>query len=183
MMDATFRAGFSRLQQHNLSFDAWLYHPQLMEVADLARAFPQTTIILDHIGGLRGTGEYAGKRDEVFQAWQASIDAVAACPNVVCKVGGIGMPAYGFGWDEGERPPASLEIAEAMKPYYLHCIERFGVDRCMFESNFPVDNASYAYAVLWNAYNRLTSGLSARERAALFHDTAARVYRLASAPG
>jgi predicted TIM-barrel fold metal-dependent hydrolase len=178
LMDAAFREGFSRLQNYNLSFDAWLYHPQMVELADLARAFPQTTIILDHIGGLRGTGSYAGKRAEMMAEWKAGIDAAAACPNIVCKVGGIGMTHYGFGWSERPTPPGSVEIAAAMKPYYLYCIEKFGVYRCMFESNFPVDNASYSYGVLWNAYKRLTADFSANERAALFHDTAVRVYRL-----
>jgi len=110
MMDSTFRKGFARLQTHNLSFDAWLFHPQMVELADLAQAFPQTTIVLDHIGGLRGTGIYAGKRDETFQEWKAGLDAVAACPNVVCKVGGIGMTAYGFGWGEQATPPAPSRL-------------------------------------------------------------------------
>jgi L-fuconolactonase len=178
LLDASFRQGFARLQAHNLSFDAWLFHPQLPELVDLARAFPETTIILDHIGGLRGVGRYAGRREEIYQEWKAAIDAVAACPNVLCKTGGIGMIHYGFGWHDRPMPPSSVEIAEAMKPYYLYCIEKFGVDRCMFESNFPVDNASYSYHVLWNAYKRLTTGFSAAERAALFHDTAMRAYRL-----
>lgn len=178
LMDEKFRAGFARLQKYDMSFDAWLYHPQMVELADLARAFPQTTIIMDHIGGLRGTGSYAGRREEMMAEWKAGIDAVAACPNVVCKVGGIGMESYGFGWSEQGTPPGSVEVAAGMRPYYLYAIEKFGVDRCMFESNFPVDNASYSYGVLWNAYKRLTADFSVGERAALFHDTAVRVYRL-----
>ena len=178
MEDGAFRAGFARLHVYDLSYDAWLYHPQLLELVDLAQAFADTTIVLNHIGGLRGTGIFAGKRDTVYEVWKKGIAALAACPNVVCKVGGIGMPAYGFGWQEREQPPGSAEIAEAMAPYYLYCIEQFGVNRCMFESNFPVDNASYSYGVMWNAYKRLTDGFSSGERAALFHNTAAGVYRL-----
>jgi len=173
-----FRAGFGRLQEYGLSFDAWLYHPQLPELADLARAFPKTTIILDHIGGPLGIGPYAGRRDEVFRDWQAGIAELATCPNVAVKLGGIGMTSYGFGWHERAKPPSSTELAEACAPYYLYCIERFGIHRCMFESNFPVDKVSYSYTVMWNAFKRLTGGFSAGERAALFHDTAARVYRL-----
>ena len=178
LLDSRFRAGFARLQEHGLSFDAWLYHPQLPEVTDLARAFPDTTIVLDHIGGPLHIGPYAGKRDEVFRDWQAGITTLAACENVVVKLGGLGMSICGFGWRERDKPPSSTELAEAFAPYYLFCIERFGVDRCMFESNFPVDKVSYSYTVMWNAFKRLTTDFSAGERANLFHDTAARVYRL-----
>jgi predicted TIM-barrel fold metal-dependent hydrolase len=178
LLDDRFRAGFAQLHKHGLSFDAWLYHPQLPELASLARAFPQTTIVLDHIGGPLGIGPYAGRRDEVFRDWQASIVELAACPNVVVKLGGLGMTVCGFGWRERDKPPSSVELARACAPYYLFCIEQFGVERCMFESNFPVDKVSYSYNVMWNAFKRITAGFSAGERAALFHDTAARVYRL-----
>jgi predicted TIM-barrel fold metal-dependent hydrolase len=114
----------------------------------------------------------------VLQDWQRGITALASCPNVVVKLGGLGMSISGFGWHERDKPPSSAELAKAFAPYYLFCIERFDVDRCMFESNFPVDKVSYSYAIMWNAFKRLTAGFSAGERAALFHDTAARVYRL-----
>jgi len=178
LLDPRFREGFACLQKYSLSFDAWLYHPQLTELADLARAFPNVPIIVDHIGGLLGIGPYAGKREEVFQQWKSGIDALASCPNVVVKLGGLGMPLCGFGWNERATPPNSTELAEAMAPYYQSCIEQFGANRCMFESNFPVDKVSYSYTVMWNAFKRIAKDFSPKERAALFHDTAVRVYRL-----
>jgi predicted TIM-barrel fold metal-dependent hydrolase len=180
LLDPTFREGFSSLQKYGLSFDAWLYHTQIPELEDLARAFPGTTIVLDHVGGPLGIGHYAAERDEVFRDWKTSIASLASCPNVTVKLGGLGMPLCGFDWSERDLPPSSAELAEAMAPYFLCCIERFGVDRCMFESNFPVDKVSYSYTVMWNAFKRLSGGFSPGERAALFHDTAARVYRLAT---
>lgn len=178
LLDAAFRKGFGQLQRHGLSFDAWLYHTQLSELADLARAFPETAIILDHVGAPLGIGPYTGKRAEVFQDWRRDLAAVAACENVTVKLGGLGMKLSGFGWHKQARPPGSRALAEAMQPYIDHCIERFGVQRCMFESNFPVDKPSCSYAVLWNAFKRLSQAYSADERAALFHDTAAKIYRL-----
>jgi predicted TIM-barrel fold metal-dependent hydrolase len=178
LLDTRFREGFACLQKYSLSFDAWLYHPQLMELADLARAFPDTIIILNHIGGPLGIGPYSGKRAEVFQEWKRGITTLATCPNVVVKLGGLGMPICGFGWHERATPPGSAELAQAMAPYYEFCIEQFGVNRCMFESNFPVDKQAYSYTVMWNAFKRIARDFSPEERAALFHDTAARVYRL-----
>jgi predicted TIM-barrel fold metal-dependent hydrolase len=182
LLDARFREGFACLQRYSLSFDAVLYHTQLPELVDLARAFPETTIILNHVGRPLGIGPYAGKRAEVFAEWQQSISAVAECPNVVVKVGGLGNPISGFDWHQRAVPPTSAELADAVAPYYLFCIEQFGVERCMFESNFPVDKASYSYAVLWNALKRLSQDFSPAQRAALFHDTAAQTYRLAADP-
>lgn len=178
LLDSKFRQGFSCLQKYGLSFDAWLYHPQLMELADLAKAFPNVTIIVDHIGGLIGIGPYAGKREEVFHQWESGITALAACPNVVVKLGGLGMSLSGFGWNERATPPGSTELAEVMAPYYYTCIKQFGANRCMFESNFPVDKMSYSYTVMWNAFKLITKDFSPEDRAALFHDTAVRVYRL-----
>ena len=180
LLDSKFREGFGCLQKYGLSFDAWLYHPQLTELADLARAFPDTTIIVDHIGGLLGVGQYAGKRGEVFQQWKNGIAELSTCPNVVVKLGGLGMPISGFGWHGQTIPPNSTELAEAMAPYYHWCIEQFRVDRCMFESNFPVDKVSYSYNIMWNAFKRISKAFSPGEKAALFHDTAAKVYRLSS---
>ena len=180
LSDPKFREGFACLSKYNLSFDAWLYHTQLTELSDLARAFPDTPIILDHIGGPLGIGPYAGKREQVSKDWKQGIVALAACPNVVVKLGGLGMPLTGFGWHEQPTPPDSVELAQVMAPYYKWCIEQFGPDRCMFESNFPVDRISYSYTVLWNAFKRISKGFSPSERALLFHDTAVKVYRLAS---
>jgi predicted TIM-barrel fold metal-dependent hydrolase len=176
--DTRFREGFRHLEELDLSFDAWLYHTQISELAELARAFPGVPIVLDHFGGPLGIGPYAGRRDEVFADWRKGMDELAQCPNVVVKIGGLQMPINGFGWRERERPPGSDDLAEAIRPYTLHTIDRFGPDRCMFESNFPVDKISCSYRVLWNAFKRATSQLTPDERAMLFHDTAARVYRL-----
>jgi len=176
--DPRFRRGFAELAPRGLSFDAWLYHPQLPELTDLAKAFPDTTIILDHFGGPLGIGPYAGRRAEVFAAWKGAIRALADCPNVVVKLGGLVMPLNGFGFHKREQPIGSIELAEATRDWYRHTIECFGVERCMFESNFPVDKISASYRVLWNSFKRIAAGFSAAERSALFHDTAVRVYRL-----
>jgi predicted TIM-barrel fold metal-dependent hydrolase len=175
---ADFRAGFAELAPRGLTFEAWCYHPQIPEVTALARAFPDTTIILNHFGGPIGVGSYAGRKREVYAGWQTAIAELATCPNVVAKLGGINMEVNGFGWHERPRPPSSQELAEATRPYYEFTIEKFGPRRCMFESNFPVDAVTCSYTVLWNSFKRLTAGHSAADKAALFHDTAARVYRL-----
>lgn len=178
MGDSRFRAGLQTLKRYGLSFEAWLYHPQLQEFVSLARAVPDVPMILNHVGGLLGVGPYSGKRDEVFQVWKRGIVEVATCPNVLVKLGGLGMVRCGFEWHLRPTPPTSVELAEATGPYYLSCIEAFGPNRCMFESNFPVDKVSYSYHVLWNAFKHMTKDFSAGERSALFHDTATRVYRL-----
>ena len=183
LLDKAFRAGFAQLAPLGLSFDAWLFHPQIAELTDLARAFPDTTIVLDHFGGPLGVGPYAGQADAVYADWQRDIDALARCPNVVAKLGGIHMPINGFGWHKREPKPTSMQLAEATARYHLHTIERFGPARCMFESNFPVDKVSCSYLVLWNSFKRLVADFSAADKAALFHDTAARVYRLGEPAG
>jgi len=179
LLDARFREGVACLGRYGLSFEASLYHPQLSELVDLAQSYPDVPIILNHTGVPLGIGPYAGQREAVFQVWKVGIAQVAACPNVAVKLGGLSMACCGMGWHEQARPPSSAEMAEAMAPYLLWCIEQFGVDRCMFESNFPVDRIASLYCVLWNAFKRVVSDLAPGERAALFHDTAARVYRLA----
>ncbi len=179
LADSAFRRGFACLQRYDLSFDAWLYHPQLAELVDLARAFPAVTIVLDHIGGPLGVGPYKGKRDEVFQVWSKGIADLSTCPNAAVKLGGFGSTRSGYDWHERVVQPESAELANTMAPYFEFCIEKFGVHRCMFESNFPVDKASYSYVVIWNAFKRISQSYSAAERKALFHDTAMRVYRLA----
>lgn len=178
LLDKRFREGFAQLAPLGLSFDAWLYHPQIAELTDLAQAFPDTPIVLDHVGGPLGIGPYAGQADAVYADWKRDIDALARCPNVVVKLGGLAMPINGFGWHKREPRPTSQQLADATSRYVLHAIERFGPQRCMFESNFPVDKVSCSYLVLWNSFKRLAAGFSPAEKAALFHDTAARVYRL-----
>lgn len=178
LADANFRRGLTCLERLGLAFDCIVYHPQLPEVAAVARAFPDLTIILNHVGRPLGIGPYAGRREELMPEWRRGIDAVAECPNVVVKVGGLGNPISGFDWHQRPFPPGSREIAAAAAPYYLYCIEKFGAGRCMFESNFPVDKQSYSYTVCWNAFKRLARDFSATEQADLFHNTAARAYRL-----
>lgn len=173
-----FRQGFKHLASRNLTFEAWCCHEQIAEVTDLARAFPDTTIILDHFGGPLGIGPYTGKTEEVFSVWRTAIDELATCPNVMAKLGGLNMDINGYGWDDRPKPPTSIELMTATRRYFEHTIERFGVERCMFESNFPVDKVSCSYTVLWNAFKRLSERYSADEKTALFHDTATRVYRL-----
>jgi predicted TIM-barrel fold metal-dependent hydrolase len=173
-----FRQGFAQLERLNLSFEAWLYHTQLRDLLDLARAFPGTTIVLDHFGGPLGIGPFAGRGDEVFSQWRADIDDLARCPNVVAKLGGLNMALNGFGWHRRAQPPTSSELAAATGRYYLYAIEKFGPERCMFESNFPVDKLSCSYTIVWNAFKLMTAESSASAKAALFHDTAARIYKV-----
>jgi predicted TIM-barrel fold metal-dependent hydrolase len=174
-----YRAGARELARRGLCLENSLYHPQLPELAAFARALPELTIILNHIGGLVRIGPYANRDDEVLPAWRRGIAAVAACSNVILKLGGVGQRRFGFDWHARATPIGSEELAAALAPLMQYCIEQFGPDRCMFESNFPVDKVSYSYTVVYNAFKRLSTGYSAAERAALFHDTAARVYRLA----
>jgi len=178
LLDPRFREGFAELAPLGLSFDAWLYHTQLDELTDLARAFPGTTIIVDHIGGALGLGPYAGKRAEVMADWSRSLKGLAVCPNVYMKLGGMGMRFPGFDFHDRPVPPTSDELAAAWGPYLETCIAIFGANRCMLESNFPVDKPTCSYHVLWNAFKRVTAKASADEKRALFSGTAQKVYRL-----
>ncbi len=181
--DGRFRRGFAELARRGLTFDAWLYHPQLPEVTSLARAFPDTTIVLDHFGGPLGIGPYEGRRKQIFTYWRDAIRDVASCPNVFAKLGGLVMPINGFGFHHRERPATSAELVDATRDWYLHAIDCFGPARCMFESNVPVDKASCSYHVLWNSFKRIAEGFAPGDKAALFHDTAVRAYRLDGATG
>jgi L-fuconolactonase len=172
-----FRAGARVLARMGLSYDCWQFFTQLQELADFARAVPDLPIVVNHIGGLLRTGPYAN-RDDVIETWRAGIKSLAACPNTYVKLGGVGMPRTGFDWHLRAKPIGSEELAESIAPLMNECIEQFGPDRSMFESNFPVDKVSYSYPVLWNAFKRLSKGYSPTERAALFHDTAVKVYRI-----
>jgi predicted TIM-barrel fold metal-dependent hydrolase len=178
VLDPKFREGFAQLAPLGLSFESWQYHPQLPDAIDLARAFPGTTIILNHVGGVLGVGPYAGHRQEILASWRKDIDELAKCPNVYCKLGGIGMVSFGFDFHERDVPPSSEDLAAAWRMYVEPCIEAFGVNRCMFESNFPPDKQSCGYTELWNAFKRITASASASEKTALYSGTAAKVYRL-----
>ncbi len=178
--DASFRAGVARLAERGLTYDTWHFHHQNRDFAALARAVPETTMVLDHFGTPLGVGEYAGRREEIFDEWRVSIAEIATCPNVIAKLGGMAMPDNGFGWHQAARPPTSDEFVAEQRPYYLHTIESFGPERCMFESNFPVDKYSLSYRVLWNGLKKIAAPFSAGERDAMFYGTAARVYRIAT---
>ena len=178
LANANFRAGARVLARRGFSLDNTIYFPQLPELADFARAVPDLTIILNHIGGLYRVGSYGNRDDEVLPAWRKGIDTVAQCPNIYLKLGGVGQPRYGFDWYTYEKPIGSVALAQHLDPLLNYCIEQFGPQRCMFESNFPPDKVSYSYNVLFNAFKRLSQGYSATERAALFHDTAAKAYRI-----
>ncbi len=178
LLDSRFREGFACLQKLGLSFDALVYHTQLGELTDLADAFPDATIILNHIGRPLGVGPYAGKGDEVFDVWREGITAVAQRANVLVKLGGFGNPISGYDWHQRPIPPSSAELVETITPWLMFCIEQFGPERCMFESNFPVDKASYTYTAVWNAFKRVSQDFSAAERADMFQGTAAKAYRL-----
>jgi L-fuconolactonase len=176
LLDPTFRTGFSHLAPLGLTFDALVYFHQLADVTSLARAFPQTTIVLDHIGFPIGVGPYEGRRAEVLDVWKPLIAELAREENVVVKLGGLGMPLFGFGFDTRAQPAHSMELAAAWRPYIETCIEAFGPTRCMFESNFPMDRQSCSYRVLWNTFKRLAGGCSEAEKNGLFNLTASRVY-------
>lgn len=180
LLSEEFRTGARILARMGFSFEAWLNHPQLPELADFARAVPDLTIVLNHIGGLMRVGPYGGRDDEVLADWRRGIAEVAACPNVHVKLGGLGMPRNGFDWHTRTTPIGSEELAVGMAPYFAYCIEQFGPQRCMFESNFPVDKVSFSYNVFFNACKRFSRPYSPAERAAMFHDTAVGVYRISS---
>jgi predicted TIM-barrel fold metal-dependent hydrolase len=178
LLDANFRAGFRHLAPLGLSYDAWQLEYQLAELVDLARTFPDTQIIVNHVGGLFGVGRYRNRTQERFVQWRDNIQALAQCANVTIKLGGLGMPTAGLGSASPVSPRGSAELASDWRPYIETCIEAFGANRCMFESNFPVDAATTSYPVLWNAFKRIVSGASLAEKTALFSGTAQRVYKL-----
>jgi L-fuconolactonase len=181
LASAEYQAGARVLARMGLSLDTGLCFPQLPQLAAFAKAVPDLTIVLNHLGGLTRIGPYANRDEEVLAAWRRGIAGLADCPNVNLKLGGIGMPRMGFDWHAREKPIGSEELAASMASLMSYCIEQLGPNRCMFESNFPVDKVSFSHHVLFNAFKRFSKGYSAAERAALFHDTAARAYRLSAA--
>jgi len=174
----SFRQGLKLLGEMGLSYDTWHYHHQNEDFCDLAEAVPDTPLVLDHFGTPLGVGIYQGSRDAIFKQWKQDMRRLSRCPNVYVKLGGLAMPDNGFGWHTRERPASSDELVSAQKPYYMHMIECFGPERCMFESNFPVDRLSISYPVVWNAFKKLSAEFSETEKHAMFYGTAARVYRL-----
>ena len=178
LRDPAFLRGLKLLGSLGLTYDSWQYHPQLKDVLAVARAAPGTSIVIDHVGGPLGCGPYRSQRDAVFSGWAADMKALATCPNVHVKLGGLAMLVNGFDYHNDPLPPTSLRMAEDWTPWMQTCIEMFGAERCMFESNFPVDKGMCSYPVLWNAFKRIAAGASAQEKASLFHGTAARFYSL-----
>ena len=178
MSSSAFHAGARQLAARDLCLDLWVFHHQIPEVAALARAVPELTIILDHIGTPLGMGHYSDKRDAVFGQWAAAITELASCDNVVVKLGGMHMHFNGLGWHENPLPPTSDALAAATRAYYLHAIDQFGPERCMFESNFPMDKRACGYSVLWNAHKKIVEDFGAADKAKLFSQTAARIYRI-----
>ncbi|MDP6692638.1 MAG: amidohydrolase family protein [Alphaproteobacteria bacterium] len=173
-----FRAGLDCLTAHGLSLDAWLYHPQLGDLVDLARACPDANIIMNHTGGMLGYGVYKGRTDENFALLKAGLTELASCPNVTMKLGGMMMRLASVDYLNLAAPPTSEDLAALWRPNIETCIELFGADRCMFESNFPVDKMGIGYRALWNTFKRITAGASDTERETLFAGTARRAYRL-----
>ena len=173
-----FRTGMRVLGRLGHTYDTWHYHHQNPAFAELARAVPDTRMVLDHFGTPLGVGLYAGRRDEIFAQWKKDVAEIARCENVVAKLGGMAMPDNGFGWMGRATPPTSDEFVEAQAPWYHHMIDCFGPDRCMFESNFPVDRLSISYPILWNGIKKIAARYSEAEQEAMFSGTATRIYRL-----
>ena len=178
LMSEDFRRGVKRLGERRLSFDAWIYHHQLPELIDLAKAIPTTKIVLDHFGTPLGVGPYATKKSEIFEQWKKDISKLAELPNTYAKLGGLAMPDNGYAWHARAMPPSSDEIVASQSHYYEFTMDCFGPSRCMFESNFPVDRLSLSYTVLWNAFKKMTVAFSDSEKDDLFSGVARRVYRL-----
>jgi L-fuconolactonase len=179
LAEPSVREAYRCLGRFGLTFDAWVYHPQLSEAAELAASFPDTPIVLNHFGSPILGGPNAGRPAEVFAEWRSGMAALASHQNVHVKLGALPVRRSGAARQADPRPLSSEEIATAWRPFFEVCVEQFGADRCMFESNFPVQKRWCSYAVLWNACKRLAAGASTAEKSALFSATAARVYRLA----
>ena len=176
--EESFRKGLSFLAGHGLTYDTWHYHHQNLDFLNLARNVPETTMVLDHFGTPLGVGTYRNHKDEIFHKWKQEISDIARCENVYAKLGGLAMPDNGFDWHKAKQPPSSDQFLKAQEKYYMHTIECFGPERCMFESNFPVDRLSISYHVLWNAFKKMTADFSENEKHALFYGTAEKVYSL-----
>ena len=176
--DPAFRRGLSHLGKRGLTYDTWHYHHQNRDFLDMVRAVPETTIILDHFGTPLGVGRFTGKHDEIFDLWQEDMADLADCSNLRAKLGGLAMPDNGFGFMDRTKPPGSDELLDLQGRWYRHMIAHFGPERCMFESNFPVDRVSVSYAVLWNFFKKLAAELDAESQDLLFAGTARATYGL-----
>tara|TARA_B100000214_G_scaffold50505_2_gene31822 strand:- start:5564 stop:6592 length:1029 start_codon:yes stop_codon:yes gene_type:complete len=177
-LEDKFQQGLQELSSLEMVFDTWHYHNQIKDLTKLAKNLPELIIIHDHFGGPLGIGPYKDKREEIFIQWQEDIYELSQCPNVFSKLGGLAMPVNGWDWHKRELPATSDEIISEQGRYYLHTLECFGSDRCMFESNFPVDKQSVSYHVIWNAYKKLVYDFDEKTKDDLFYKTAERVYKL-----
>jgi len=178
MSNPAFIDGIRTVGRLGYSFDTMCYHPQIPEMVAMIRRVPDVTVVVNHLCAPLGVGPYKDRRAEVLAGWRRDMSELATCPNVVLKLGGIGMPMFGIRWDRQERPPTSEELAAPWRDEIRHCIDAFGPDRCLFESNFPVDKRGCGYGVLWNAFKRIAADYSADEKRDLFHNSAARAYRI-----
>lgn len=173
-----FRRGVARLGERGLTFDTWMFHHQIPEYTDLAKAVPDTTMIFDHFGMPIGVGPYADQKEEIFARWKDDVAELSECPNVYAKLGGLAMPDMGFGWNLRDEPPSSDEFATAQSRWYDHAIACFGPERCMFESNFPVDRQSISYRTLWNGLKKIAANYPDADQDLMFSGVAREVYRL-----
>lgn len=178
LSDEGYRAGLAVLAKRGLSYDAMLYHSQIPELTNMATALPELSVVVDHMGTKLGVAPYDKVERKTFADWRRSMANLAQCKNVKVKIGGFGMIICGANWHARDLPPTSSDLADAWRPQFETCIELFGAERCMFESNFPVDKSMYSYCTLWNAFKRLAASASETDRQALFSTTAAQTYRI-----
>ena len=172
----SFMKGAEELINLKLTFDAWHYHHQINDLSIFAKKYPELTIIHDHFGGPLGVGPYEGKKEEIFKKWKDDISLLSESKNVFAKLGGLAMPVNGWNFHKQNKPASSDQIVDMHHEYYLHTINCFGVERCMFESNFPVDRRSVSYHVIWNAFKKMVLGYSDEDKNKLFFKNAKDVY-------
>ena len=178
MLHPNFIDGAKCVQDANLSLDFWIYHTQLNEMEKIARALPDLTIILNHIGGPIHIGEYEGKQAATHREWRSAMMRLSRIPNINVKLGGLGMAVNGAKFHNSKFPPNSVQLSDIWKPWIYETIDMFGFDRCMFESNFPVDKGSCSYGALWNAFKIIAKDMSDDEINKLFSKNAAKIYKI-----
>ena len=173
-----FNKSLKILGEKGLVFEAWQYHHQINQVSILAREHPNLKIVLNHFSGPIGIGPYKDLRNEIFEQWKKDIDELVKNKNVYAKLGGLAMPINGYNFHKQSMPPSSDQIVEAQKNYYDYSIKSFGPERCMFESNFPVDKQSVSYHVIWNAFKKISKDYTEEDKEYLFLKSAENFYSL-----